>query len=100
MDFAGGESRFFQDGSRSWRMRKKWISLGENGGFGETLGVPGGPLGRGRSNKKEARREKEDATRQKQEERRKHQHERKTKTRSIYTNSRSTASGGPILCSK
>ena len=78
-------------------MRKKWISLGENGGFGETLGVPGGPLGRGRSNKKEARREKEDATRQKQEERRKHQHERKTKTKSIYTNSRSTASGGPIL---
>ena len=31
MDFAGGESRFFQDGSRSWRMRNKWISLVENG---------------------------------------------------------------------
>ena len=55
MDLARGEwlfmmspdgakySRFFQNGSRSVRMRKKWISLGENGGFGETLGVPGGP---------------------------------------------------------
>ena len=42
-------------------MRTKWISLGENGGFGETLGVPW---------------EEEEATKKRQEERRKTQHDR------------------------
>ena len=50
-----------------------------------------------RSNTKEATREKEEATRKKQEERRKNQHERKTKTKSIYTNSRSTAFRRPHI---
>ena len=49
------------------------------------------------SNTKEATREKEETTRKKQEERRKNQHETRKTKGSIYTNSRSTASGGPIL---
>ena len=81
-------------------MRPRWIKMGHDGR---------------RSNTKEAGREKEEATQKKQEERRKKQHKRCKKregrtntkearrkkeelyTKSLYTNSRSTAPGGHIL---